>query len=327
MLCTACAGGRKLQRCTPGQEVECGCGDGGLSVQVCTEDATFGVCECALEVDRCALGDEVDCTCIDGSPGLQRCQRSGAYGGCECSPDAAMPDAAVAPGGCSRAGDSDGDGLEDCDELTDADPWTDAERFNGLAARLYPECGAAARTCAALADPALLNGCTGGAPLEILSQSGGWDFGPAAAGDACDDNYGFAPGWASCPRSFAILWEGFVNLSMGRHCFFVSDGLGGACGALQVATSQAEAFGGWDKVASQSVFALYSKPRDPDTGPRLGGGDLQCRFFEEGIYPLRMFVNTWDAEHGFRVRHCRSDSGSCAPGSALSVAMLRPSYP
>jgi hypothetical protein len=42
-----CGSGNEETACTPGRQVECACPGGSMGIQVCQDDETYGVCDCA----------------------------------------------------------------------------------------------------------------------------------------------------------------------------------------------------------------------------------------------------------------------------------------
>lgn len=317
MLLLACGTQRKLQGCEPGDEVGCFCEDGESGSQRCAEDRRFDACDCSDARRACDPGDERDCECLDGRAGVQVCSDAGGYAACTCATDAGtpMPDGGGGGDGCTSPADRDGDGLSDCAEISDGDAWTDPDVFNGLTASLRNSCGDAGASCDAYGDVAVSEACAIGAPKETRDQYAGWDFGSAAAGDSCVAGYGFGPAFSTCMEPFSVMWDGYIQLQSGMHCFAVSAGRADSCGALYLSATPEASFPGWSQLGPLSLFTVYGLPTE---------SAYDCRMLNAGVYPIRLFFDAWGPDQAFRVRYCKADGDSCAPGRALPSGMLRP---
>jgi len=316
-----CLDGEQVRTCSEGEVAECACG-ARTGEQQCQSDATFGACECAGDGGaaggdgECTEGETAGCDCFDGRGGDRTCQASGAYGPCDCDGPGDGPGPMPDAGRCTDTADSDADGLLDCLETGDEDSWTDADVFNGVRVTLRPGCGAAdfQGGCDVLLNAQQVGTCTAVAASESTQQYAGWDFGPADSGDSCSDAYGFEPAWTACEDPFQVLADGLIQLETGRHCFFVSDGHTGGCGAMYLSRSTADEFVDW---ANAEKVVVRSAP----------GGDITCAPLDAGVYPIRWFFNMWGQDQAFRLRYCFGGSDDCAPGRAIPSGMLRPGGP
>jgi hypothetical protein len=155
--------------------------------------------------------------------------------------------------------------------------------------------------------------CNASAELEVLDQSGGWDFPQALNSSPCTASYGFNPNWTGCSGTgFQIDAQGFIYLDIGTHCFSITGRKLNSCGSLYFVTTP-NGFNGWDSLAAATAATLVS-----------GHAPVCFDLTKADYYPIRWHYTQDAGLEDFHVNYCAGGPSGCAP---IPSSMLRPSLP
>jgi hypothetical protein len=272
-----------------GGTVDCGCATG--------QRCQTGTCCTPTACGAGAAGDPCGSAVSDGCGGTLSC---GCMGGLSCySNQCCAAQSCTAQGLDERCGPAtNGCGLSQ---------WCGCGQNLAIRVAQRNACGS---SCADTLGE--LRTCTSAAALEVLDQTGGWDFGGSLSTDLCNANYGFSPNWTQCHNNFQVDAQGFIYLTAGTHCFSITGSTSNACGSLYFVSAPAT-FPGWDALPASTAATVVT-----------GASPVCFNLAATDYYPIRWHYTQSGILQSFHVNHCPGGTGNCAP---LSSSLLRPALP